>query len=296
VELTAAQQRAFDELIKPGRAPPSRQAVATVRAGLERQLAALGLPPGSEVRLSKALVTIRHSCEGWFDAVVRGEMPPFAYGPATAAGTLVHRAIQLDVACERAAPVRTVVDRAAARLPQHDPAFARYWAGLEPLDRADHLAAAAGRLALFRAMFPSAERTWQPVAEQFLAAPLAARSVVMSGRIDLLLGRGPYLVIDFKNGQPMPAHAEDMRFYALLVALVLPSAPYRVATVFLESMEWQSEEVTDETLGHAADRVAAAARSVAGLKHGPPALTPGLHCSRCPRARSCPVSSAAARP
>jgi hypothetical protein len=64
--------------------------------------------------------------------------------------------------------------------------------------------------------------------------------------------------------------------------------------VFLASGEWQLEDVTVETLEHAADRVVAAVRgavSVAGS--ATPTLTPGRHCDWCPRSRTCPASASA---
>jgi len=290
MELTAGQRRTFDTLIRPGRAPPGPEVIASVRAGLEAELSSLGLPKEAPVRLSKGRVDANARCEGWFDGLLRAEGAPFAYGPASAAGTLAHRAIQLDIASERSGDVRAVVERAAERLAEGDRAFGRYWQMLDALDRAERLSAASAHLALFRDMFPAADRSWQPVSEQYLAANLAGRSVVLSGRIDLILGRGPYLLIDFKNGQAWPGHAEDMRFYALLVALLRPTAPYRVATVFLESMDWQAEEVTEEVLLHAAGRVAAAVRTAADLARRNALLTPGPHCRFCPRARTCPAS------
>jgi hypothetical protein len=70
--------------------------------------------------------------------------------------------------------------------------------------------------------------------------------------------------------------------------------PYRVATLFLESGEWQSEDVNEELLVHAADRVIAAARSAAALKGGrAPKLTGGRYCEWCPRGLSCPASTVA---
>src|SRR5207247_1649839 len=130
------------------------------------------------------------ACEGWFQAELAGEGEPFAHGLATAAGTLTHRAIQLDVASERRADVRTVVDRAARRLTEDDREFRGYWRRLDALAQAEHMAAGAARLALFRAMFPPFERRWQPVAEQYVAASLAGRSVVLSGRLDLMWAGG----------------------------------------------------------------------------------------------------------
>ena len=62
--------------------------------------------------------------------------------------------------------------------------------------------------------------------------------------------------------------------------------PYRVASLFLDSGEWQAEDVTEETLFHAADRVVAAARAAAALMNGREAvLTAGVYCGWCPRGR-----------
>jgi hypothetical protein len=104
-------------------------------------------------------------------------------------------------------------------------------------------------------------------------------------------------MIDFKTGEARPDHAEDMRFYALLMTLGFQLIPYRVATVFLESGEWQLEDVTEEVLQHAADRVIAAARTASALQGGrQAALTPGPWCSWCPRALDCPGSTATKAP
>jgi hypothetical protein len=85
-----------------------------------------------------------------------------------------------------------------------------------------------------------------------------------------------------------------MRFYALLMTLRFGVPPYRVATLFLESGEWQSEDVNEELLVHAADRVISAARSAAALKGGrPPKLTGGRYCEWCPRGLSCASSTVA---
>ena len=74
-----------------------------------------------------------------------------------------------------------------------------------------------------------------------------------------------------------------MRFYALLLTLRFGVPPYRVASLFLDSGEWQSEEVSEETLLHAADRVVAAARTAGAVLAGrEPRLTPGAWCGWCP--------------
>ena len=60
----------------------------------------------------------------------------------------------------------------------------------------------------------------------WLRADLAGGSLVLSGRVDLMLGppdRDPSaasrLVIDLKSGDARPEYVEDLRFYALLMCL-----------------------------------------------------------------------------
>ncbi len=82
-----------------------------------------------------------------------------------------------------------------------------------------------------------------------------------------------------------------MRFYALLMTLRFGVPPYRVASFFLESGAWQAEDVTEEALMHAADRVVAAARTAAALANGrEPSLSAGPYCGWCPRAAVCPAA------
>jgi hypothetical protein len=82
-----------------------------------------------------------------------------------------------------------------------------------------------------------------------------------------------------------------MRFYALLITLRFGVPPYRVASLFLESGEWQAEEVGERELFHAAERVVTAARAAAALIAGrTPALSPGPWCSWCARSLTCPVA------
>ncbi len=231
MELTPAQERALRELILPGAARPTPPEYAEgLRAHLVAMAASLELP--RRLWLSKGRLAEHAACEGLLAASLAAEGPPFRHTLESAAGTLAHRSVYLDVASERAADVRTVVERAAARLADGDREFAPYWRGLDELDRAEHVAAAAARLALFREAFPPLPRSWQPVGEQMLMARLGS-GLTISGRPDLILGREHRLVLDLKTGVARPVHAEDMRFYALLATLVFRRAPYRVATLFL---------------------------------------------------------------
>jgi hypothetical protein len=132
-----------------------------------------------------------------------------------------------------------------------------------------------------------------------MRAELSGGALVLSGKVDLLLGapdslepaRATRIAIDLKTGGAYPEYVEDNRFYALLLALRFGVPPYRVASLFLEAGTWQTEDISEESLFHAADRVVAATRAAQSFRAGrEPGLAPGPWCRWCPRAASCPVA------
>jgi RecB family exonuclease len=296
--LTPAQRRTLDQLIGRGPPPPQEPALgAQIRQDMEARMVAGGLgravahrPDRAEVWLSKNRLNDRERCEGLFRVRLFGEAPPFQHTPRTAGGSLFHKAIEIDVITERRADPATICGRASERLATTDTSFGDYWSRTDPLVRAEVLADAAGRLSLFRDSFPPLQRRWSPQPELRLRAVLAGGRVVLTGAPDLVLGRTRRLVVDFKSGGAWPEHPEDMRFYALLLLLRTGVAPYRVATFFLDSGEWQAEDVTDEILRRAADRVVDASTAALRLFGGrAPQLSPGRHCGWCPVRSDCPA-------
>ena len=196
-----------------------------------------------------------------------------------------------------------LVEQAAERLTE-DGAFSAYWDGLDALRRDENLMDAAKTLELFRSTMPplrQMRRELAPSTEWHVRVELLGGTVVLSGQLDLVLGSGradgaaraTRLAIDLKTGRAWPEHAEDMRFYALLLALRFGIPPYRVATLYLDSGEWQAEDVDERVLDRAADRVIEAIRAAAASAAGRPGtLTPGPYCTWCPRALTCPSSAA----
>jgi PD-(D/E)XK nuclease superfamily protein len=295
MEFTPAQRRTLERLIGLGSSPPFPSDLAEeVRRSLEDRLAELGIAPGTgePVWLGKGRLNDRQRCEGLFQAGLLREGPPFQHSPVTASGRLFHKAIELDVGTERAVDPLSVCERAAARATEQDSSFGRYWEGLDRFARADLLMDGSRHLVLFRDSFPPLPRRWAPQPELYVKVVLAGGRVVLSGAPDLVLGRTRKLAIDFKSGRAWPEHPEDMRFYALLLLLRTSVPPYRVATFFLDSGEWQSEDVTRQTLDRAADRVVEAAKTAVELAAGgPPKLAAGPYCARCPRVAECPAAA-----
>ncbi len=302
MELTPAQRRTLEGLIGTGARPLFAPELAQrLRDRIEAAVRAAELE--RPVWIGKSLLNDLGRCPGLFDAVRSGEREPFAFTPRFAAGRLVHKAIELEVAGRTDRDPHALAAAAAERLDE-DEAFSAYWSALDGLRRDETLMEAAKTLELFRSTMPPLRRMRRelsPSTEWNVRVELLGCALVLSGTMDLVIGAPPAaepgratrLAIDLKTGRAWPEHAEDMRFYALLLTLRFGVPPYRVATLYLDSGEWQAEDVDPPMLDRAADRVVEAVRTASAADRGhPPPLRPGPYCTWCPRAATCPSSAA----
>jgi hypothetical protein len=302
LEMTPAQRRTLEGLIGTGERPSfPGDLVQGVRDRIEEAVRAV--EPSEHLWIGKSMLNDLSRCPGLFEAVRAGERGPFAFSARFAAGKLAHKAVELEVAGREERDPHDLVEQASERLLEDD-GFRTYWDGLDGLRRDETLMDAAKTLELFRSTMPPLRRMRRelsPSTEWSVRAELLGGALVLSGTPDLILGgssslepgRATRLAIDFKTGRAWPEHAEDMRFYALVLALRFGVAPYRVATLYLDSGEWQSEDVERQMLEHAADRVIEAVRAISAAEGGrSPVLRPGPYCTWCPRAQTCPSSAA----
>ena len=305
--LTAVQLRTLRDLLGGAPLPDGEALAAAARSRLEGALASLGVKGTPEpLWLAKGALADLERCEGLFDARLRREGPPFEHSENTAAGALFHKVIEVDVGSRHEFDLQLVAERAALRLADEDRSFAAHWAGLDELDRFTLMAEGTRRAENFRASFPplGPGGAAAPLPELKLRVELAGGAAVLAGKVDLLLMRQDSVRLADadpararpEDGDARSEHAEDMRFYALLMALRYGVPPFRVATFFLESGEWQAEDVTGETLGRALDRVLSAAETALELQRGrEPVLTAGPWCGWCPRRETCPAAAASTR-
>lgn len=301
MELTDPQRRTLEQLIGTGTRPTFPADLAQrLRDRIEE--AARELQLRDQLWLGKEKLNDRGRCEGKFHAAVAGEVPPFEHSPKSAAGVLLHKAIEVEVGSRRPLDPHAVAEVAVSRVLEREERFQEYWLGRSEPEQDELLMEVVRRVALFQGSFPPLKdlrRDLTPISELRVRAELLGGALILSGQIDLVLGRpdqldptrATRLAIDLKTGGAYPEFAEDMRFYALLMTLRFGVPPYRVASLFLESGSWQPEDVTEEALQHAADRVIAAARSAAAIEGGrEAALAAGPWCSWCPRAAVCPAA------
>jgi hypothetical protein len=302
-QLSPSQRRTLDGLIGTGERPVfPPDLVRRLKDRIEEAVRAY--ETRQQLRLGKSSLSDLGRCPGLFDAVRSGERAPFAFSARSAAGRLAHKAVELEVSGREERDPHELVEAAADRVQEEEDAFRAYWLDLDPLRRDEALMQAAKTLQLFRSSMPPLRlmrRDLSPCTEWHVRAELYGGALVLSGTLDLVVGstsaaepaRATRLAIDLKTGRAWPEHAEDMRFYALLLALRFGVPPYRVATLYLDSGEWQAEDVDERVLSHAADRVIEAVRCAAAADaRRPLELSPGPFCTWCPRAATCPRSAA----
>ena len=235
MELTTAQRRTLEGLIGTGERPVfAAGIVQRVRDRIEETARAFERP--EPLWLGKSALNDLGRCPGLFESVRAGERGAFTFSARSAAGRLAHKAVELEVAGREERDPFDLVEQAAERL-HEDAAFRGYWDGLDGLHRDETLMDAAKTLELFRSTMPPLRllrRELAPSTEWHVRAELLGGALVLSGQLDLVLGgsvaaepvRATRLAIDLKTGRAWPEHAEDMRFYALLLG-----APLRCAAV-----------------------------------------------------------------
>ncbi len=266
-----------------------------LREGLERSLAPMveRLPDGETLWVSKHLLSTVHGCEGLFLAQDEEE---FAWSAQTARGTVSHKAIELSVSWRGDPSAGELVDEALARLIASNDRIRDYLGALGEGERAELHGEATERVNMFLECFPRLEARWRPVAESRLRADLNDDRVVLSGKVDLTVGRAEgvragKVLIDLKTGGFAPSHRDDLRFYALIETLRLGVPPRLLASYYLDGGRLLDEPVSEDTLAAAFERVVGGVEAAVALRHEgrEPVLRPGAPCRWCPRRTTCDV-------
>jgi len=291
VDLNPAQHRVEHELLDRGHTterPTFDPAVAAgLRARLEEALAPAAAALAEPLWVGKTALAQVHSCEANYLAERRWD----GLTLAMAVGEVTHRAIRLAVATEGDPTPLALVDHALTEATADEAGnLGGFLAALAPARRNELRADAGNGVATFLECWPPLHASWWPRPELRVRADLCGGQIVLSGKIDLSLGRaiGPQarcLFVDLKTGGHYPAHLDDLRFYALIQALRIGVPPFRVASYYLDSASFAAEDVTEDTLEIALRRTVDGARKMAQLQsqQREPAVTP------CPRCRFCRI-------
>jgi hypothetical protein len=293
--LNPAQQAVLDLLGAPLDERPTfaRDLRDDLLADLEAALLPLldTLPDDDTLFVSKRHLTQVHGCPQNYLAE-RDE--PFSWSPPLARGTVAHKAIELSVNWRGDTTPAELVDEAVARLSEGMSGLADWLQTRSEADLAEVRGVANERVTMFVECFPPLKRQWTPVTEAPVRIELFDARVVLSGRIDLSLGRpqgdtAGKVIIDLKTGGFSAAHLDDLRFYALLDTLRLGTPPRLLASYYLDNGRAHVEQVTVELLHTALARTVDGVARIVDLVHGDGVAgrRPGRSCRWCPALTDC---------
>lgn len=240
--------------------------------------------------ISKHGLSGLHGCETHY----MSSEGSFAWTVQNVRGSIAHKAIELSIHWDGEAPPLTLVREAIARTANSDKSAGRFLQGLTEAELAELRGECTDLVSKFGESFPQLKAAWWPVTESRSQYDLAEGRIVLSGKVDLTLGRTQGIepnkvIIDLKSGRRHKNHVDDLRFYALLETLKLGVPPRLVASYYLDEARAQKEEVTEGVLRAALARTIDGIHKAVELREGrPPNVQPGPPCRWCPVSPDCP--------
>ncbi|MGA8723732.1 MAG: hypothetical protein WB565_01700 [Acidimicrobiales bacterium] len=135
--------------------------------------------------------------------------------------------------------------------------------------------------------WPALEASWLPRTNESMRASFAGGAVVLSARVDLVIGRpaereASVAVVELVSGSRRPHHRADRYFAALLETLRHSAPPFVVATYYTSNGELDVEAITEDLLTTAARRVVAGVDAlVARAERSDNTAGPAAFCSWC---------------
>ena len=177
-----------------------------------------------------------------------------------ARGTVVHKAIEFSLNWRGTPSPAELVDEAIASLEFGSQNIAEFLQQMTNAERAQLRGDSVDLVTKFDECWPPLKKHWRPVTESKVRLDLFDSKVMLQGKIDLTLGRAEgnkagKVLIDLKSGSFRPDHLHDLRFYALIEAVRIGVPPRRLASYYLDQGRFHPEDVSEEMLFTAAQRV-----------------------------------------
>jgi hypothetical protein len=135
----------------------------------------------------------------------------------------------------------------------------QFVAALDLHDRAALASELDRHAAMLRQRWTALPGHWLPRTRERITVPLGGGRVVLSMRVDLLVGtpcagRASVCLVLVRSGQPRPADLTDLHFAALLETLRSGAPPFRAVLHYSESGLNRIEDVTEGNLARAVQR------------------------------------------
>lgn len=268
---------------------------AVITAAAEEAKLTGGWSPEEPLRLTKNRVRWLLHCPRRAVAADDGPHGPHGNMADLLLGVIVDAAAKL-LALNASRPV--AVDSVVAFLDaQGEDQVSTHLADIGESATSELLDEAAVRLEQLNALWPDVDPEWWPRVEEPLRVPLADRSVVLSGRLDILLGGSPAqrpgVIIEVKGGRWHDSARSETHFYSLLLGLRDGIAPTHVVSLAAADGATHVEDIRPAILNNVARQVATAMETASSITAGEvPVTRPGAHCATCPLLGSCPAAAA----
>ncbi len=246
----------------------------------ERGQAISRLPPlvVTKGRLNRVLACDAHHPDAGF-----GERAPTT---AMACGAIVDVLFR-QLVCVGAIGDPMVDGLAALAVDDRQTGLASWIERLPASDREELRAEVERQAEGLRHRWPALEGSWLPRTQESMRVQLAAGSIELSARVDLVIGRpaedeASVAIVEVKSGARRAEHRADLHFYALVEALRSCAPPFVVATYYTRTGELDVDPVTEELLVGAASRTLIGARVLRDLADGAdPRRVPDGLCGLC---------------
>ena len=276
--------------VPEGWAPMDASVVADVESQLESALEPIrGLFTADKpLRVNKHQIATVHGCEKHH--MLQRESP-FAWNINTVRGTMAHKAIELLINWKGNVIPGEIVDAAITSVAENPRESASgFLVSLSAHEMAELRGNVVTAVTNFIECFPPIKPAWRPVVEYPATYSLFDRSVVLTSRMDLVMGGpGRKVIIDLKTGNLSRTHVDDLRFYALVETLRSRQPPRMLGSYSLESARLDEEDVTEGVLQSAVRRTANGVLLIADLvlKTREPDVRGGFQCRWCPALEEC---------
>ena len=293
-DLTPRQEEIGSELLLLGeeRPAPDRALGRALRerARVELSVVSAGLPMGHKVLANKHRLSQAHTCPGY----LRASDGDFAWTVKNVRGRVVHRAIEGLIMSGYRRPPLALAQAAIDELVADDGGSGSAGELLRDLSegqRQDLVRDVNDVLVKLLADWPPIVDAWLPRVES--QARFSVDKIWLRAQFDLALGvpsgsTARTFIVDFKSGEPRPAHRDDARFYAVVETLRSLTPPYRVATYYVDSGDWEADDVDAPFLEEAWAWVMEGIRRIVAVESDAElTMEPGETCQWCPARDEC---------
>ena len=257
--LSPAQQEVVDQIGAKRETWPEFPAELRVqlkefiRDGIVEQAERLG---DRKIWANKHAVASVHGCEKRY--LSDREFP--GWSVPLARGTVVHKAIEFSINWQGTPVPADLVDESMASLEFGEQNIADFLKELSEADRAQLRSDAVDLVSKFDECWPDLKKQWRPVTESKVRMEFFEGKVIVQGKIDLTLGRAEGMragkvLVDLKSGKVQPYHLDDLRFYAVIEAVRIGVPPRRIASYYLDEGRFVADDVTEDMLFSAAQRI-----------------------------------------